>query len=361
MKEAEARLRSKKLDLLLHPASSTPVVNTPHNSLSLLHMLHLKSVPPRLSIHLLLLKFLCCMSITEGRGECGLPTIELSVGHHQSHVICYLHGATIASYTRNNTSFIFMSENAIYNGVKALRGGVPLVFPQFGQPNPAMPQHGFLRTSSAWKVSQSNVQNEDSVSVTLALASSESTRALWPYSFIAEFTIELTTESLKYSLSIFNTDSQQFECQALLHTYIRVPSIHEVKVHGLHGVPYIDKLSSSTEPISEINPAVTFSAEVDRIYLGSRAPSDLQVSLAEHEYLRTSKAAWLMHASGDKTSLPCDVVVWNPWIRKATELTDLGVDSFPKFVCIEPGPVAQPVKVNPAEKLVVQQSLTPMQ
>ena len=301
------------------------------------------------------------MSINEGRGQGGLPTIELSVGNLQSRVVCYLHGATIASYTRNNTPFIFMSENAVYNGVKALRGGVPLVFPQFGQPNPAMPQHGFLRTSSAWKLSESKVHNENSVSVTLSLESSESTKALWPFSFLAEFTIELDTESLKYSLSITNTDTQMFECQALLHTYIRIPSIHGVKIHGLQGVSYIDKLSSSNEPIQELHSDITFTAEVDRIYLGNLAHADLQVFNADKEYLRTNKTAWKILASGDMISLPCDVVVWNPWIRKATELTDLGVESYPLFVCIEPGPVSQLVAIDPSEKLVVQQTLTPIQ
>ena len=299
------------------------------------------------------------MSVTAGIGEGGLATIELSVGHHQSQVIVYLHGATIASYIRKNTPYIFMSENAIYNGVKALRGGIPLVFPQFGQPNPAMPQHGFLRTSSAWKLSQSHVHDENSVSASLSLESSESTNALWPHSFFAKLSIELNTESLTYNLTITNTDTQMFECQALLHTYIRIPSIHEVSIHGLQGTPYIDKLRSTTEPVEEIHPDITFSSEVDRIYLGDRAPSDLYVNHANKEFLRTSKCAWKESTSGDRVSLPCDVVVWNPWVRKATELTDLGVESFPQFVCIEPGPVSQSVKVNPLEKLVVQQTLIP--
>ena len=297
------------------------------------------------------------MSVIASTGHGGLPTIELSVQHKSSHVICYLHGATLAAYTRNNIPYIFMSEKAIYNGVKALRGGVPLVFPQFGQPNPTMPQHGILRTSSEWKLSKSIVHSEESVSAVLSLESSEATRSLWPYSFIAELTIELNTKALKYSLLITNTDSQIFECQALLHTYIRIPSIHDIKIHGLHGLPFMDKLTSETA--NEMKSEFTFSSEVDRIYKGNLSSSCLTVSVGDRELLHTTRSAYKMSPSGDTVPLPCDVVVWNPWIQKATDLTDLGVESYPLFVCLEPGTVSQMVSLEPNEKLCIQQDLVP--
>ena len=60
----------------------------------------------------------------------------------------HLHGATIISWISNNIERLYLSEAAIFNNVKAIRGGIPVVFPQFGQPpQSSMPQHGFARTS----------------------------------------------------------------------------------------------------------------------------------------------------------------------------------------------------------------------
>merc|ERR1711907_828420 len=82
-------------------------------------------------------------------GSGGLDTVVLRHGSGASAQI-YLLGATLCSYkTPNGQEQIFVSPGAIFDGKKAIRGGVPLVFPQFGQPDKAMPQHGFAR-SSIW-------------------------------------------------------------------------------------------------------------------------------------------------------------------------------------------------------------------
>ena len=48
----------------------------------------------------------------------------------------YLYGATITSFvTASKKEILFVSEKAILDGSKAIRGGIPLVFPIFGPPN----------------------------------------------------------------------------------------------------------------------------------------------------------------------------------------------------------------------------------
>lgn len=54
-----------------------------------------------------------------------------------------------------------------------------------------------------------------------------------------------------------------------------------------------------------------------------------------------------------------DVVLWNPWSKKASALADLGEGNFPLFVCIEPGTVSSWVTVAPLETLTLEQTLTP--
>ena len=58
----------------------------------------------------------------------------------------YFLGATLTSWVNNSVDRIFVSSKAIYTGPKAIRGGIPLVFPQFGPKGP-LPQHGFARVS----------------------------------------------------------------------------------------------------------------------------------------------------------------------------------------------------------------------
>jgi glucose-6-phosphate 1-epimerase len=79
--------------------------------------------------------------VVRGEGKNGLATVTISQGSDYS-VEIYLHGATVTSWKHASVERIFVSSIAIWNGVKAIRGGIPVVWPQFGQPNPSMPQHG---------------------------------------------------------------------------------------------------------------------------------------------------------------------------------------------------------------------------
>ena len=100
---------------------------------------------------------------------------------------------------------------------------MPLVFPQFGQPDKAMAQHGFARSSS-WTLSDIKDDAEGSTAV-LRLSDSEATRALWDHPFSLTYVVSLSAVSLKMSLTVSNTGEAPFKFQALLHTYFRIPDI----------------------------------------------------------------------------------------------------------------------------------------
>lgn len=44
----------------------------------------------------------------------------------------YLHGATLASWSVGGRELLFVSPRAAFSPPKAIRGGVPVCFPQFG-------------------------------------------------------------------------------------------------------------------------------------------------------------------------------------------------------------------------------------
>ena len=57
----------------------------------------------------------------ESKVTASLPTGES--------VEIYLYGATVTSWKTNNTELLWLSEGAVLDGTKAIRGGVPVVFP----------------------------------------------------------------------------------------------------------------------------------------------------------------------------------------------------------------------------------------
>jgi glucose-6-phosphate 1-epimerase len=136
----------------------------------------------------------------------------------------------VLSYkTGTGRECLFVSRDARTDGSKAIRGGVPLVFPQFGQPDTSMPQHGFLRVNY-WTVDESSAfDSSDSAGITYTLDLKDvkvarggvwDDQTLFDCKFQYRITIDgarLTTE-----LEIQNTAGKSFNFQTLLHTYYLV-------------------------------------------------------------------------------------------------------------------------------------------
>jgi D-hexose-6-phosphate mutarotase len=89
-----------------------------------------------------------------------------------------LYGATVISWKCRGANDdepverLFVSSKAFLDGSKAVRGGIPVVFPFFGAPtrpeHSQLPQHGYARTSN-WKWDGSVVMDNDAgVSVRLS-------------------------------------------------------------------------------------------------------------------------------------------------------------------------------------------------
>jgi glucose-6-phosphate 1-epimerase len=97
-----------------------------------------------------------------------MPIIRMASTQTKASVDIYLFGATLTSWCNNDgRENIFVSSLALFNGVKAIRGGIPIVFPQFGQPLKTMAQHGFAR-NSLWSV-QSQTYDDTSATTVLCL------------------------------------------------------------------------------------------------------------------------------------------------------------------------------------------------
>lgn len=259
-------------------------------------------------------------SFTDGNG--GLPKLVLTHISGAGAEI-YLHGAHVASWTSaDGEELFFLSGSSYFAQDKPIRGGIPVIFPQFGGDGP-LPQHGLARTAE-WAPAAVRVNNSThAVEATLRLTESDATRAIWPHAFTLELTVRLDQAALTVAYRVCNTGDAPFDYSAVLHTYFRVADIRRTALYGLRGVTLIDSLCDDACE-EETREEIRFAEETDRIYV--EAPDRLR--LVDEATPRTFTIT--------KRDMP-DVVVWNPWIAKAQRMPDFGDDEWPYMVCVETG------------------------
>ncbi|XDG08944.1 hypothetical protein ABKA04_008559 [Annulohypoxylon sp. FPYF3050] len=261
-----------------------------------------------------------------------------------------LYGATVISWkNRFGIEKLWLSDAAKLDGSKAVRGGIPLVFPVFGTaPDHAatskLPQHGFAR-NSRWEFlgkSSSESASPSDISVKLDFGLSSATledqvKSLWPYTFSIIYSVTLTPENLSTSIVVTNDGDQPIEFQTLMHTYLRVEDISKISVTGLEESDYVDKVDAAKE--KKQSGAVTITGEVDRVYTPAKGPSSPVVVTEDGESVFSIVRDNLK-----------DVVVWNPWTDKAAGMGDFEPkDGFKNMICIEAGSVNGWITLDPSD------------
>ena len=254
----------------------------------------------------------------------------------------YLHGAHVTSWTPAGGSGerLFLSATSEFRAGAAIRGGVPVIFPQFATEGP-LPRHGFARTT-AWEL----VATEDAASgagaATFRLTDSDTTRAIWPHAFVAELAVSVGGPRLELRLTVANTGPAPFAFTGALHTYLRVANVHDAAVRGLSGARYRDSAGGGAERFDP-DPELRIRGEMDRVYLD--APDELEV----REPGRTT----VVRKEGFR-----DVVVWNPGAERGAALKDLEPGGYARMLCVEAAMVGSPVRLAPGERWMGSQILT---
>ncbi|KAJ1917275.1 hypothetical protein H4219_003306 [Mycoemilia scoparia] len=251
--------------------------------------------------------------------------------------VIYTYGATVTSWKVQGKELLFVSKLAKLDGTKAIRGGIPIVFPQFGPGK--LPQHGFARNTN-WKVVDQDNKTGDMATVHFELTDSEATRASeWPYRFRLLYKVTLTGTTLSTIIEYENLDSSAFDFTTLMHTYFRTSDVAGVKVKGLDGIKYVDKILGQSDVV-ETRKDVIVDKNEDRVYVD--VPGEVLVDGVGSEDGRV-----IVKRFNYK-----DIVFWNPWEEKAKEMSDFGDDEYKEMVCVEAGSVAKPVSLEPGSKWV---------
>jgi glucose-6-phosphate 1-epimerase len=234
----------------------------------------------------------------------------------------FLQGAHLTRFhPRSQNEMLFVSAQSHFAPGKAIRGGIPVIFPWFGprEGHPESPMHGLVRTRD-WELTDIKVPDNGSASVTFQMQSSPETLVLWPHAFALKLHFTLG-ETLHIAWEVSNTGSTPFVFEQALHPYFPVADVHHARVHGLHHCRFLDK-TAGPELQTDLHENVRFTRETDRLYFDTEAPLVLEDPAAKQRLLISKK--------GSRSS-----VVWNPWIAKAAALADLADDEWQKFVCVE--------------------------
>jgi glucose-6-phosphate 1-epimerase len=268
----------------------------------------------------------------------GTPALLLESGGGASAVVA-LHGAQLLSWQpASGHEWMYLSPRAEFARGKAIRGGVPICFPQFAALG-SLPKHGVVRTR-AWTVAEERIEGGQAM-LTLTLDLDAELRAVWPGACRVEFTVLLDDERIDLELAIDNAGAEPLEFTAALHSYFAIADIEDVMISGLRGCTYRDTAAADATGV-ESGDVVVVRGEHDRIYFD--VPGAVM--------LDDSGRALGLHAE----NLP-DVVVWNPGPTKCAGFADLPADAWQRFVCVEAGAIGKPVVVPPGESWFGRQTL----
>jgi glucose-6-phosphate 1-epimerase len=278
--------------------------------------------------------------------EHGFTYIEIN--NSKAHATISTYSGQVLSYRPKNQQhdLLFVSDSAYYEEGKAIKGGIPVCWPWFG-PDPegrGRPAHGFVRNRQ-WRMTASESLANGATQVVLSLTDSSETRGIWSHPFRLDIEISVG-DSLKVALVTHNTGERGITINQALHSYFQVGDISKVRVLGLDGTDYLDKVDGSARK-TQSGP-VTIDGEVDRIYTGVSG----KLVIDDESLCRKI----------DITSQGCSTaVVWNPWIETAAAMNDLGNDDYRHMLCVESanaGPETIEVAAGDAYRLAAEYTLS---
>jgi glucose-6-phosphate 1-epimerase len=249
-----------------------------------------------------------------------------------------LHGGHLVSWVpAGGQEQLYLSPTSQYGEGQAVRGGVPVIFPQFSSRG-TLPRHGLLRTRG-WQLADTTSHGQHAQAV-LRFVADDATRALWPHEFEAEITVSVIGQQLDVEFAVTNTGDTPFDFTVALHTYLRTNDVLKAQLEGLQGVKFEDNTTGQWQ--QQWGDVTQVVGEVDRLYHDTAGPLTLR---------ELGRKLLITHA--DFT----DVVVWNPGAGKAAQLDDLPDVDWQRFLCVEAARVIDPVTLPPGEEWAAMQTL----
>jgi D-hexose-6-phosphate mutarotase len=269
-----------------------------------------------------------------------METVVLT--HGTSRIQIYLQGGQVTSFQVAGDELLWMSDSARFEPGAAIRGGIPLCWPWFGESldNAEWPKHGFARVSKFELISHE--ETPEIASVTLRLDSGAGIEG-WGSNMQLDVDIRLSDHLWMEMRTTNHSDKSQL-IGAALHSYFRVSCIENVAIPSVTGLDYLDKTAGYTQQVQ--SEALVVTGEIDRVYNNPLHSAELVDSGLER---RVAIEAW-----GNT-----DMVVWNPGPYVAASMADFDDEGYREMICIEPAMALENrVSLAPGETHVIGQTIS---
>lgn len=246
-------------------------------------------------------------SVSLSIGQGGLPTVEVASANARATV--YLYGANVTSWIpEGHDPVLWLSPGSQFVKGQPIRGGIPLCLPWFskGPGGDKEPMHGTARLSM-WELTAAR---DDDGEVTLFLSLADE-------GWSAALTI-VVGQALTLELTTTNDGDADMAVEEAFHTYFDVKDVSGIRVVGLDGAGYLDKVAGGT---ATQEGELVLVDRTDRVY-----DSTGGVEIVDSGRNRTISIAKVNSAN---------TVVWNPWSETVKGLGDVPDEVWPEFVCVE--------------------------
>lgn len=250
----------------------------------------------------------------------------IEVRHPRFSARIFLQGAHLTHFApTGDDNWLWMSPDAAFEQSRAIRGGIPVCWPWFGDarrnPEPVANRaqtdkaHGFARTHT-WTLADIHESEQDvEISLMLDAANCGDIGNAWPLR--ARMTFRFNAEHCQILLTTHNTGSSPVEYTEALHTYFPTADVTHSFLSGLEQTHYIDTLHDWQEILESGD--VRFRGETDRIY--QRGGPIL---------VHTPRHVTRIETQGSEST-----VVWNPGPEKAKRLSDFPDNAWKTMLCVE--------------------------
>lgn len=253
-------------------------------------------------------------------------------------------GAQLTTWSPGTDPVLLLSSRSHLEPGRSIRGGVPVCFPWFGpgRGEPREPSHGFARLAP-WRLhghdqdgTGARLVYELDVTDVVGLPGAQH----FPAPFRATCAIEVGGTAT-VTLTVRNTGPAPFDYEAALHSYLYVGDVARVRVRGLDGATWFDKLD---ERSYRQEGDVVLRGETDRVYHAD-GPVEVEDPVLDRVLVIDKNGS-------------ADTVVWTPGPERAAEMEDLGPGDWKHLLCVEAGNVLEhAVTLSPGEEHALSTSI----
>ena len=126
-----------------------------------------------------------------------VDTADFLVAHCPTNVYSVGTVHEIALARQQRKPVLFVSRKSLFTPGKAIRGGVPIIFPWFGSRSDGKPgpDHGFARTSE-WAIEGTSQRDDGNVEIAFTLSPNDITRGFGYAAFRVRFRVTVTPDPL---------------------------------------------------------------------------------------------------------------------------------------------------------------------